>query len=147
MSRKVKSNADKIAEFARKLNSAKDKWDRTPLGWLAYYEAKDQAQQELIESLNEVAYVEDFWRIVNGGGNWELRLLEAIQSLYKGTPCQTCGEILVKWPLRNCESCIAEKKAKLDATKEQRKALRKRKRLKRKPKSERKWKLCQIKRK
>lgn len=142
-----KGNADKIAEFARKLNSAHNEWDKTPLGWLYYYEAKEQAQQELVDTLPESAYVEDFWRVVNGGGNWELRLLDAIQALHHGTPCQTCGAVKVKWPARNCDACIAEKKAKLDATKEQRKALRKRKRIKRKPKSVTKWKLTQLTRK
>ena len=104
------SNESKIAEFSRKLNQAYNDWDKTPLGWLVYFEAKEQAQQELIEQINEVAYVEDFWRIVNGG-NWEPRLLEAIQTLHHGTPCQTCGEVKVKWPARNCDACVAEKKA------------------------------------
>ena len=135
------SNEKRIAEFAQKIKNAYDDWDKTPIGWLRYYDAKIEARDELIERINEVAYVEDFWRIVNGSKDWEERLLDAIKALHRGTPCQSCGVVRVKWPMRNCDACIAEKKAKLDATKEQRKALRKRKRLKRKPKSIRKWKL------
>lgn len=140
------SNEEKIAEFGRKINWAHANWDQTLVGWLIYHEAKQQAYEELVEQLNEIAYIEGFWRIVSGGGDWELRLLEAIKALHKGTPCRSCGAAKVKWPDRNCETCIAAKRHKLEATKESRKALRKRKRLKTKPKSITKWKLCQTKR-
>ncbi len=125
-----------IDQFARECIEAKENWDKTPLGWLHYYEQKQEAYDGLVERLPEAAYVENFWSIVTlGPEDWQQKLMDAVNQLHKGTLCRTCRATLVKWPIRNCDTCIAEKKMKLEATKESRKALKKRLRKKTKPKS------------
>ena len=94
--------------------------------WLALYDGKVDALNDLYHELPELAAYPEIWRLIQTSdpSEWVLTLEKEYEAIRKGLDC-ACGA-KIKWPAKRCEAC---QKAYIEKRKEslgKRKALKKR---------------------
>lgn len=97
-----------------------------PAHWLAYYEAKIAAYEELCYKIPQVKQIPDFWRWVQSSEaiDWVPWAEREIKKITNTAEC-SCG-VKLEWPQKCCDKCRKEKKIKAKVAKKSRKALKKR---------------------